>query len=192
MTIGFSSPDRTTLCVSDPVAELIEELQDLLREGPGLDAFRTGLPVVLLERQQSARWPLLLQGLEERFAPVTLIGLPIKPDVDVLGAITLYRFERLHDDFDLPGAEFLANAIGVAVVGQYDRGESANLDWMSRDRINQATGMVVVQLQIAPGDALALLRAHSFAHGTTLSAVADAVVRRELDFRGPDDRWRDR
>jgi AmiR/NasT family two-component response regulator len=54
--------------------------------------------------------------------------------------------------------------------------------WVTRDRISQATGMVVAQLRIAPADALALLRAHAFAHTTTIAEVSLAIVSRELDF----------
>jgi hypothetical protein len=43
--------------------------------------------------------------------------------------------------------------------------------------------MIVAQLRIRPNDALAVLRAHAFAHGSTVAVVADAVLRRELDFR---------
>ena len=42
--------------------------------------------------------------------------------------------------------------------------------------------MVVAQLRISTEDALALMRAHAFAHETTLDNIAHAVLRRELDF----------
>ncbi|WP_433914379.1 hypothetical protein [Escherichia coli] len=42
--------------------------------------------------------------------------------------------------------------------------------------------MVVAQLKIAPPDAMALLRAHAFAHGTTVAEVSRGIVARELDF----------
>ena len=62
---------------------------------------------------------------------------------------------------------------------------------MTRDRVSQATGMVVAQLKITPTDALALLRAHAFAHGTTVAEVSRGIIGRELDFaadRQGDDR----
>jgi hypothetical protein len=46
--------------------------------------------------------------------------------------------------------------------------------------------MVIAQLRIAPEDALALLRAHAFAHGSTLARVAALVVDRHLDFSASD------
>jgi hypothetical protein len=42
--------------------------------------------------------------------------------------------------------------------------------------------MVVAQLSIAPNDALALLRAHAFAHGITVAEVSRRIVTRDLAF----------
>lgn len=186
ITIGFSAPDRTLLCATDAVAVRVEELQDLLREGPSLDAFRTRRAVAVDLQQQGSRWPLLVQHLTEHHPTMSLFAVPIQPEDDVLGVVSLYRAERAHEDFDVSAGQFLSNAIGVAIVGRFERPESTDLAWSTRDRINQATGMVVVQLRIPPGDALALLRAHAFAQGVSLADVAEDVVARRLDFRSTD------
>jgi hypothetical protein len=44
--------------------------------------------------------------------------------------------------------------------------------------------MVLVQLHMQADDALAILRAHAYAHDTTLADIAHQVVTRQLDFRG--------
>jgi hypothetical protein len=54
--------------------------------------------------------------------------------------------------------------------------------WAVRDQVDQATGMVVAQLRVSPADALAVLRAHAFAHSTTLAEVSGWVLDRTLDF----------
>jgi AmiR/NasT family two-component response regulator len=43
--------------------------------------------------------------------------------------------------------------------------------------------MVAVQLRVSPEDALAMMRAHAFAHGATVSDIAEQIVNRRLDFR---------
>ena len=48
--------------------------------------------------------------------------------------------------------------------------------------MHQAVGMTVAQLTIGPADALAILRAHAFAEGTSLDSIATDVVERRLDF----------
>jgi hypothetical protein len=58
--------------------------------------------------------------------------------------------------------------------------------WNSRARVNQATGMVMAQLRVSPDDALAVLRAHAYAHGRALSEVSDDIIGGGLDFRTSD------
>ena len=186
ITIGYNAADRSLLCVTDPIAERVEELQDVLREGPSLDVYRTHRPVAEDLSEQGGRWPALLQSLSERHEVIRLFAVPMMPQSDLLGVISLYRFTRAQIDFDEDAARFLADAIGIAILGRFARTESTDLLWSTRDRIYQATGMVVAQLQISPADALALLRAHAFAHGATLAEVSDAVVTRRLDFRDTD------
>jgi hypothetical protein len=48
--------------------------------------------------------------------------------------------------------------------------------------VHQAAGRVSVQARVAVGDALALMRAHAFAHGHTLSDVANEVLAGTLRF----------
>lgn len=43
--------------------------------------------------------------------------------------------------------------------------------------------MVVAQLDLRPGDALAVLRAHAYAHNTTLADTARDVIDRRLTFQ---------
>ncbi len=186
ITVGFAESERTTLAATDELAERIEDLQDLLREGPGLDAFRTGEPVVLSRAEQLQAWPLLVQALGEAHLPDLVLAVPMSPHSDVLGAVTLHTSSPEPPPLDLTEITFLANAVGVAILGTFDRQDSMDLVWRTRDQVNQATGMVVAQLRVRPADAMAVLRAHAFAHGMTVDAVAGAVLSRELDFRTDD------
>jgi AmiR/NasT family two-component response regulator len=77
--------------------------------------------------------------------------------------------------------------VGVAIAGGISGADDLDERWLARDRVNQACGMVVAQLGIAPADALAVLRAHAYAHDTSLAAIAHQVLSRELDFSAPDD-----
>ena len=58
ITLGFSAPERVTLCTTDDPAARVEDAQDVLREGPSLDAVRTGVAVSGLSlAEQRIRWP---------------------------------------------------------------------------------------------------------------------------------------
>ena len=99
-----------------------------------------------------------------------------------LAILTAYQTHERGLSRSCADAQFLADAIGVAVLGGMDSGDDDDQLWATRDQVSQATGMVVAQLKIAPPDALALLRAHAFAHGTTVVDVSRGVLARKLDF----------
>jgi hypothetical protein len=182
ITLGASS-DRSLLCATDEVAARYEDAQDFLREGPSLDAFRTGRVVASSSvGDRVRRWPGLSSSLGHPWSSVQAI--PIRPDATVMGVLTV------HDGPDMLSGEdeltFLADAIGAAIVGDLPAFDDESRLWSERDRVSQATGMVVAQLGINPADALALLRAHAFAHETSVVEVSRHVVARRLDFSRPD------
>lgn len=187
LAVGYESGARTVLAATDQHAEQIEDLQDVLREGPGLDAHRLGRPVSASAAEIAPRWPTLGQALAEARRLSCLLAVPVRPDGEVLGAITMRGNLRTLRAVDLAQAQFLADAIGVAVLGGIERAEPPETLWSARDKVNQATGMVIAQLQVSPADALAVLRAHAFAHDTSLQAIAHSVLSRELVFHSPDE-----
>jgi hypothetical protein len=185
ITLGFSAPERMTLCVTDEPAEQVEDAQDVLREGPGLDAFRTGLAISGLSlAEQRRRWPMLADMLDTTTsaASLTLHAFPVRPDATVLGVVSAYQKGERVLAVSREDAQFLANAVGVALLGHLAPASVTDERWAIRDRVDQATGMVVAQLRIPPADAVAVLRAHAFAHSTGLGTVAGWVLDRTLDF----------
>jgi len=183
ITIGYAAPDRATLCATDVLSERVEDSQDVLREGPSLDAFRTQTAICGHSHDdQVARWPMLSQSLDQPGRPVLMHAFPMQPDSEVLGVLSAYQTHEHGLSRSCADAQFLADAICVAVLGGMDSPEEADLLWAARDQVSQATGMVVAQLSIAPNDALALLRAHAFAHGITVAEVSRRIVTRDLAF----------
>ena len=86
------------------------------------------------------------------------------------------------DSYELPVTQLdLADTVGLSLLGDLD-----SLDWAPRAEVHQATGMVTAQLRIPPGDALAVLRAHAYAQGTTVAAVASDLLDGRLVL-GPGD-----
>jgi hypothetical protein len=104
----------------------------------------------------------------------------------VLGVVSVYQVDERGLAVSPDEAQFLANALGVALLGHLDSDTASEERWAVRDRFDQATGMVVAQLRVRPEDAAAVLRAHAFAHATTLETVSLWVLTRTLDFSDRD------
>jgi hypothetical protein len=184
ITLAYTRTERVTLCVTDETAARLEDLQDVLGQGPGPDAYRTGRTVASsLDGPAARRWPVFTQAAQAAVSQAALYSFPIQPDGEPLGVLTLYQSEPRPLHYELAEVQFLADALGVALLRDPgSRAEAGAGPWSSRARVHQATGMVIAQLAVGPDDALALLRAHAYAHANTLDAIAAQVISRELDF----------
>jgi len=171
---------------SDEAVNKIEEAQLTLGEGPGVDAFVLGSPVLEPDLARfSPRW-LFFRRAALALGVRALFSLPLQVGVIRIGVLNLYRLEPgfLSDD-ELADALILAD---VATQDLLDLQAMGNMPWTGADgvgqraKVHQATGMVAAQLSSTMGDALARLRAHAFSTGANIFDVAEDVVSRRLRF----------
>jgi hypothetical protein len=186
ITVANAESERLTLHATDTVAARLEELEEVLGEGPSLDAYSTGCPVLadLSDESCIQRWPVFSGAALRGIGSVTVLAVPMRPDRETVGVFSVHDLPTTPIEELTGSAQFLADAIAVALVrdaGPWDT--TAEDTWPARARIHQAIGMVIAQLQVSPDDAEALLRAHAYALDTTLADAADQVVARRLVFR---------
>jgi hypothetical protein len=179
---------RGTVGASDAAIAVVEELQFTLGEGPCIDTFTSGAPVLEphLRDPDEVRWhqfsgPALAAGVEAIF------GFPLVVGGVRLGALDLYvdhpwvlTDEQYADAVAM--ADVAANAI-LALQSRADPGALAvelETGVQLRSVVHQASGMVAVQLDIPVADALARLRAYAYSEDASIDDVARAVVNREL------------
>ncbi|MFF0267188.1 GAF and ANTAR domain-containing protein [Kribbella sp. NPDC004536] len=183
-SISIHSDDagnRMTLAATDRVAAQLESLQDVLGEGPCHDACLLNEPVVAdLRHADSRTWPVFAQSAVEAAGGITLHCFPMRPAGHPFGVYSIYTEHGLSEPADI--VQFLADAIGAAVLDDAAAGELHG-PWTARSVVHLATGMAAVQLRVSPEDALALMRAHAFAHDATVHQIAERIVNRTLDFR---------
>jgi GAF domain-containing protein/ANTAR domain-containing protein len=186
ITLENSTPYRVTLCATDDRSTELENLQDVLEEGPCRDAFDHGRTVqTLIDREAAVRWPRFIPAAAEVVGSAGVLwSVPMHAGADVIGAVSMYTLERpgLAEAMDV--VQFLADTVAVSVTHDplsFNTSGDA-LDWGSRSKVHQATGMVVALLAVSPDDALALLRAYAFSQGRSLNEVAEGVVGRRLDI----------
>ena len=179
-----------TLSATDAVAARLDDLQFDLGEGPCWTALAHRVPVLMDSRTLDAEWPTFREALTNDALTQgvrTLHALPLAIGALDIGAIDLYsgNAEPLSPEL-ISEASLLADvaAWGVlrAILRDHAQGYDNESIGYARREVHQATGMIIVQLGVTPEDAELLLRAHAFASGVSVRAVAKDVVERRLDF----------
>jgi GAF domain-containing protein len=185
-----------SVCNSNAVSALIEELQYALSEGPCVDAYRHGLPVVEpdLGEPSTARWPAFT-GPAMEAGVRAVFGFPLRVGTVRLGALNLYsdRPGSLNDEQHadaLVMADVAAQAILAMQADAPPESVAAQLDAGAdlHDVVHHASGMVAVQLDVSVDQALIRLKAYAFGNDRSLTEVAQDVVARELRFDMPEAR----
>jgi hypothetical protein len=187
VTVLSGAMVREPLFSSDALSARLEELQFTTGEGPGADDFRFGSPMLIPDLEAvAARWPGFVSAAVVAGARA-MFALPLQAGAIRVGVLSLYRA--------LPGsmaAEELADVLAFADIAlQMVLDDAAGisgspgyqpLDGLSDSRaeVYQATGMISVQLGVTLEEAFVRMRAHAFASGAALGAVADDVVSRQL------------
>lgn len=179
-----------TLCTTNDVSALIEELQFTLGEGPCVDAYREDRPILEsdLLRPSTGRW-VAFTGPAVEAGVRAVFGFPLQVGAVRLGALNLYR-DRAGPLSDtqlgdaLIVAEITAQAVLVVQADAspgtlaYSLEANSNFNYVT----HQASGMVAAQLDVSVAQALIRLRAHAFGVDQPLAAIANAVVARTLRF----------
>jgi hypothetical protein len=175
---------------SDPVSERVEELQFVLGEGPGIDAFTGRRPVLVpdLAGEAMDRWPVYTPatcdlGIHAAFA------FPIQVGAARLGVLNLFRARpgQLSGD-ELRHALMFAEVVLTTLLdGQHNATSGAAADGLAgaverRAELFQAQGMVMVQLGAGLAEALARMRAYAYAENRQLGEVAADIMAHRLRF----------
>lgn len=182
IAVSNFAPIRATLCATGDIASDLEDLQDVLGEGPGQDALIVGQPVeTALGPGAEARWPLFAPAAQQILGgAAVLCSLPIRVDGDVIGTLTVFQRAAAPLDELVDGAQVVAEA--VAAILLRDPATTAEAIRSSRSVVHLAAGMVMEQLAVDAKAALAVLRSHAFATAAQLDEVAAAVVHRTLNL----------
>ena len=171
MLMSCDVPDGS-LCTSNGVSAMIEELQFTLGEGPCVDAFHHDT-VVLEPNLTNPRVPRWLAFTPKAVAAGVraVFGFPLRVGAVRLGALNLYqdRPGPLSDD-QHADALVMADLVAQWVLNvQADASEGALAEELERGGdfysvVHNAAGIVSVQLGVTVTEAMIRLRAYAFSH----------------------------
>jgi hypothetical protein len=181
------------MCVTDPVSEQLAELQLMLGEGPCHDVLASAAPVLagdLSDVESVSRWPGFASAASQLGAGA-VFAFPLIVGAIRSGVLGLYRgAPGPLSHRQLGDLLILADAATVMLLSSTYGGEDGIVvDGQRRDlalhraEIDQATGMLTVQLGVPAGEAFARLRAYAYAQDRRLVDVAGDIVARRLRLR---------
>jgi GAF domain-containing protein len=168
---------------SSEAMRLLELFELQAREGPCLDCYRSGTPVLEADLAAStARWPnFAAEALAAGFRSVQ--ALPMRLRGTVIGALNLFgagpaEMERV----DIDSAQALADVATIAILQQRKSHQAQVLNQQlqhalnSRIVIEQAKGMVAERESLTMPEAFSALRGYARLHNLRLVDVARSVV----------------
>ena len=183
------------MCVTDLVGEQLAELQLTLGDGPGHDVLASAAPVLaadLDDEEFSRRWPAFTPAARRLGAGAVFV-FPLIVGAIRAGVLGLYRTSAAPlQDGQLGDLLILAETATVMLLdsgrdhAENGNGNGVGLDGQAPDlalhriEIDQATGMLTVQLGVPAAAAFARLRAYAYAQDRRLADVAADIVARRL------------
>jgi hypothetical protein len=190
ITLRTRTRAQELVAASEQWAAGLEETQYTVGEGPGVDAFTTGGPVLVADLTDHVdRWPLFTDTARAT-GVAAVFAFPLQIGAIRLGTLDVYRrttgflnASALADAtvlVELATRMTLRHASDDTLVGNESSGGSYQ-------DVHIATGMLASQLRISLQDASDRLRAHAFSAGRSLLEVSRDV----LGQRIPLDQWTD-
>jgi len=189
----FSAPTmRIPIGASDEAATAAERAQFTVVQGPCFDAHDTGHRIVATEDVMARRWPLFHHLIMQ--TPVrAILATPLRDGLCGVGVLDLY-FDQSDDItlIDFAEVDEVAAVITTALIREEMFPNFRNGPiwdgplWLNnptvtaRAYVMMAMGMLSVSSGLKLDDSLAALRAHAYAAGSTVDAVASDVVNRLL------------
>jgi hypothetical protein len=187
------------MSVTGPVSEQLAELELTLGEGPGCDVLAWAAPALvgdLGDDQASRRWPAFTPAAAGLGA-AAVFAFPLMIGAIRAGTMGLYRDStgplarsQLGDGLLLADVATMLVLDSASHDGDRDGAvDQAGLDGQApslaahRAEIDQATGMLTVQLGVTATEAFARLRAYAYAQDRRLAEVAGDIVGRRLRLR---------
>jgi transcriptional regulator with GAF, ATPase, and Fis domain len=174
------------VAASSEQARLLELFQLQNQEGPCLDCYTSGAPVVNEDLTTTKQWPRFAsEAREAGFRSVQ--ALPLRLREHTIGALNVFLDDRFEvSDADLTIAQALADAATIAILHDQAAREAQLVTGQlqtalnSRIVIEQAKGVLAERARVDMDEAFSRLRRHARDHNRPLSSVATDLVQGQL------------
>jgi len=189
LMLASPAGDLAVMAYSSDAMRLLEVFELQAHEGPCVDSFHTGVPVMnqdLASAEAEQRWPRVaararLAGFESVHA------LPMRLRGTTIGALNLFRTATGHlGDADIVAGQALADVATITILQHRASLEAHVLNdqltqaLTSRIVIEQAKGVLAEAANVDMQEAFERLRTYARSNNLRLTDVARSVVDRVL------------
>ena len=185
LLLGSADGELRLLASSSEAVRVLELFATQTDEGPCIDCYRTGEPIVNFDLGDAAgRWPKFApKAVEAGFLSVH--ALPMRLRGQTIGALNLFRaHEGALREIDVVAAQALADVATIAILQHRATSDAQALNEQltqalsTRIVIEQAKGALAQQQNTSPGEAFELLRHEARSSRRRLVDVAAEVLER--------------
>jgi GAF domain-containing protein len=183
LMLADSTGHLRVMASSSEAARLVDVMELQGDEGPCVEAYRRGEPVMVEDpNEQARRWPTITDGMRELgLGPA--YAVPMRLRDQTIGAMNLFRPpERPMPVGDLVTAQSLADVATIAILqvraarATLELAEQLQAALNSRVIIEQAKGVLSEYGRVDMAIAFAALRGYARSHNRRLSEVAEALA----------------
>lgn len=186
LTLRGTARAQEVLGASDTWAAALAELQYTVGEGPGVEAFTHGGPVLVPDLStEQERWPGFAEAALAAGA-AAVFAFPLQVGAIKLGTLEFVRRRTGGlPNGALSDAALVADLATTGLLQQAGAAEQTGHPFAPRpvtsfQEVNVATGMLAAQLKIGLDDAFIRLRAHAFSQSRSVLEVARDVLERRI------------
>jgi len=171
-------------------ARSLEAFEVQSQEGPCMDCFTTGAPVINVDLATAgSRWPAFTAAAAEQGYGAAH-ALPLRLRGQVIGSMNLFTDAAVHlSPEDLAVGQSMADIATIGLLQQRSLRDQTVLSEQlqgalaSRVLLEQAKGVLAERAGVDVTAAFTMMRTHARRHGLTLTSVATAVIEGALDAR---------
>lgn len=181
MTV-ISQTQSGVVCTHGPFAELGEDLQFTLGEGPCREAMTSEVLIEALSLSSNPRWPFFSAQMAGAGVK-SVASFPVRIGGARIGALTVYRSESDALSLEQASNGYVLAQISAHVISaaQAKMGKGRFIAEMEAgfgrmEPVHQATGLLMGKLGLNAGDALARLRSAAYAADRSIIDLALDLV----------------
>ena len=176
------------MAASDEKVELLELFQIQAEEGPCLDCYKSGEPIINSDLRADTPWPRF-SAESVRVGFLAVCAIPLRLRSEVVGCLNLFMSEPVGlADADVALAQALADISSIAIVQDGANRQATTrirqlqhaLD--SRVLIEQAKGMIAEHQSVSMDAAFLLMRTFARSNNLLLTETAGDIIEGRLSF----------